>query len=77
MIILTTRFILVVLSLLLVMVFLNVVSDYQIVVSFRPIYFLLQLATIIYNHFHNILRLFDVLLNFPSTTSETMRDYYL
>ena len=30
-----------------------------------------------YNYFHNILRLFDVLPNFPSTTSETMRDYYL
>ena len=26
-----------------------------------------------YNHFHNILRLFDVLPNFPFTTSETMR----
>ena len=25
-----------------------------------------------YNHFHNILRLFDVLLNFPFATSETM-----
>ena len=33
--------------------------------------------SIIYNHFHNILRLFDVLPNFPFTTSETMRDYYL
>ena len=30
-----------------------------------------------YNHFHNILRLFDVLQNFPFITSETMRDYYL
>ena len=30
-----------------------------------------------YNHFHNILRLFDVLSNFPFTTSETMGDYYL
>ena len=30
-----------------------------------------------YNHFHNILRLFDVLPTFLSTTSETMRDYYL
>ena len=30
-----------------------------------------------YNHFHNILRLFDVLPNFPFTTSETMADYYL
>ena len=29
------------------------------------------------NHFHNILRLFDVLLTFLLTTSETMRDYYL
>ena len=29
------------------------------------------------NHFHNILRLFGVLPNFPSTTSETMHDYYL
>ena len=29
------------------------------------------------SHCHNILRLFDVLPNFPFTTSETMRDYYL
>ena len=29
------------------------------------------------NHFHNILRLFGVLPNFPFTSSETMRDYYL
>ena len=28
----------------------------------------------IYNHFHNILRLFDVLPNFSFTTSEMMRD---
>ena len=28
-------------------------------------------------HFHNILRLFHVLTNFPFTTSETMRDCYL
>ena len=26
------------------------------------------------NHFHNILRLFDVLIHFPFTTSETKRD---
>ena len=29
------------------------------------------------NHFHDILRLFDVLTNFPFATSETMRNYYL
>ena len=29
------------------------------------------------NHSHNILRLFDVLPNFPFTTGEAMRDYYL
>ena len=29
------------------------------------------------NQLHNILRLFDVLPNFPFTTSEKMRDYYL
>ena len=29
------------------------------------------------NLFHNILGLFDVLPNFPFTTSETIRDYYL
>ena len=29
------------------------------------------------NPFNNILRLFDVLPNFPFTTSETMGDYYL
>ena len=37
--------------------------------------FELKFAT--YNQFHNILRLFDVLPNFPLTTSETMGDYYL
>ena len=30
-----------------------------------------------YNHFHNVLRLFDVLLKFLLTKIETMRDYYL
>ena len=29
-----------------------------------------------YNHFHYILRLFDVLPNFSFTTSETMRNYF-
>ena len=33
--------------------------------------------TTIYNQFYNMLRLFDVLPNFPFTTSETMCDYYL
>ena len=31
----------------------------------------------IYKHFHNILRLFDVLSNFRFSTSKTMCDYYL
>ena len=31
----------------------------------------------IYNQFHNVLKLFNVLQNFPFTTSETMWDYYL
>ena len=30
-----------------------------------------------YNQLHNTLRLFDILPNFPFTTSETMGDYYL
>ena len=30
-----------------------------------------------YNQFHNILRLADVLPNFPFTISETIHDYYL
>ena len=30
-----------------------------------------------YNHFHNSLRLFDVLTSFSFTTSETLRGYYL
>ena len=29
------------------------------------------------NHFHNILRLFDILTNFAFTTSEMMGEYYL
>ena len=32
---------------------------------------------LVYNHFHNNLRLFDVLPNFPFITRETMGDYYL
>ena len=32
---------------------------------------------VVYNHFHNILKLLDVPTNFPFTTSETMHDYYL
>ena len=31
----------------------------------------------LYNQFHNILRPFNVLPNFPFTTSEAMGDYYL
>ena len=38
--------------------------------DFLPSFFL-------YNHFHKILRLFDVLLSFLFTTSETIPDYYL
>ena len=37
----------------------------------------LILVTRAYNHFHNILKVFDVLPNFLFATSETMRDYYL
>ena len=43
-------------------------------ISFKNLVPMLQKA---YNHFHNILRLLDVLPNFLFTTSETMRDYYL
>ena len=39
--------------------------------------FTIFVSTSIYDHFHNILRLFDVLPNFPFTTSETMGDHYL
>ena len=31
----------------------------------------------VYNHFDNILRLFNVLPNFPFTANETMHDYCL
>ena len=36
-----------------------------------------RLLELVYNHFHNILRLFDISANFAFTTGETMRDYYL
>ena len=36
-----------------------------------------ELIFISYNHFHNILWIFDVLSNFPFTTNKTMRDYFL
>ena len=38
---------------------------------------LLKLKLGAYNHFHNILRYFEVLPNFPFTTTETIRDHYL
>ena len=31
---------------------------------------------LVYKHFHKILKLFDVLPNFPFTTNKTMRDYW-
>ena len=34
-------------------------------------------VTTSYNQFHNILRLFDALPNFPFTTSETIGNYSL
>ena len=42
-----------------------------------PQIFLLIMFLNSYNHFHNILRVFDVLTNFPFTTSETMPEYFL
>ena len=36
-----------------------------------------RLLSVTCNHFHHILKLFDVLPNFPFNTSETMCDYYL
>ena len=36
-----------------------------------------QLGAPTHNYFHNILRIFNVLPNYPFTTSEMMRDYYL
>ena len=44
---------------------------------FRQVEFKSFLELKSYNHFHNILRLFDVLTNFPFTASETMCNYYL
>ena len=48
----------------------------------RSIYFAifdsyLSYCCLVFNHFQNILRLFDVLPNFLFPTSETMRDCYL
>ena len=43
-------------------------------ISFYPV---IPFFLYIYNHFHNIFRLFDVLPNFTFIVSETMRDYYL
>ena len=37
----------------------------------------LSIFKLVYNHFRNIFRLFDVLANFPFAKNETMRDYYL
>ena len=38
-------------------------------------FFVPEFGNQIYNHFLNILRLFDVLPNFPSVASEKKRDY--
>ena len=38
---------------------------------------LMKWVGVFYNHFHNILRLSDVLPNFAFTTNERMRDYCL
>ena len=43
--------------------------------GFKEVSFYLANPNSACNHFHNILRLFDVLPNFPFTKSETMRDY--
>ena len=40
-------------------------------------HFFVALEASAHNHFHNILRLFDVLPIFSFTNSETMRDYFL
>ena len=45
--------------------------NYDKIFSFRKFGFFLGLS---YNHFHNVLGLFDV-LSFPFTTSETKSDY--
>ena len=39
----------------------------------------LFIPNLVYNHFPNtfFMRLFDAFPNFPFTTDETMRDYYL
>ena len=44
--------------------------------AFRSSKLLKYLKGASYNQFHNVLRLVDVLPNFPFTTSETMGDYY-
>ena len=49
-----------------------------VLLNFRPFFlimYIFEVATffLAYNHFHNILRLFDALPNFPFTTSEMMR----
>ena len=61
--------------------------SYVLVLFSKKILFSLKKKTILqkkmlylrknYNHSHNILRLSDVLLNLPFTTSETMHDYCL
>ena len=45
--------------------------------NFPSLDFNSQNRKLVYNQFHNILRLFDVLPNFPLATSKTMSDYYL
>ena len=42
------------------------------------VYCLIHLQkNVFYNQFQNVLKLFDVLPNFPFTSSEMMGDYYL
>ena len=57
----------------------SVFINHNIQVSFNWIYIYLRCHSKVhyYSHFHNTFRFFDVLTNFPFTTSKTMRDYYL
>ena len=65
-------------QLLVLYIYIYYICIYIIDINIHKIYIhIYTLMKCIFNQFHNILRLFDVLPNFPFTASKTMSDYYL
>ena len=53
----------------------SVFTEFQIGINISRMFLLCVQTELNYSHGHNIMRIFDVLPNFPFTTSETKLDY--